>query len=114
MRERSPFFIKPITNAITGNLESMFLNPNLQNNFSFLESQIKTAPNGGGYLCGSRLTGADILMSFPLGAAKGRAGLTKEKYPALFDYVDRLEAMEGNKRAVQKIIEVEGSYDPSL
>ncbi|KAL8725666.1 MAG: hypothetical protein Q9166_007209 [cf. Caloplaca sp. 2 TL-2023] len=114
VREKSPFFIKPIANAITGNVESMFLKPNLEKNFSFLESQIKSAPDGGGYLCGSKLTGADILLSFPLGAAKGRAGLTKEKFPALFDYVERLEAMEGNKKAIQKIVEAEGSYDASL
>lgn len=53
-------------------------------------------------------------MSFPLGAAKGRSTFTKAKYPALWDYVDRIEAMDGFKRAVQKIIDVEGSYDPSL
>ena len=92
----------------------MFLNPNLENNFNFLENQVKSAPDGGGYLCGSKLTGADILLSFPLGAAKGRAGLSKEKYPALYEYVDRMEAIEGNKKAVQKIIDVEGSYNPSL
>lgn len=92
----------------------MFLKPNLENNFNFLESQVKSAPDGGGYLCGSKLTGADILLSYPLSAAKGRAGLSQEKYPALFEYVTRLEAMEGNKRAIQKIIDIEGSYDPSL
>lgn len=92
----------------------MFLKPNLENNFNFLESQVKSAPDGGGYLCGSKLTGADILLSFPLSAAKGRAGLSKEKYPTLYDYVDRMEAMEGNKKAIQKIIDAEGSYNPSL
>ena len=92
----------------------MFLKPNLESNFNFLESQVKSAPDGGGYLCGSKLTGADILLSYPLSAAKGRAGLSKEKYPALFEYVTRLEAMEKNKKAIQKIIDIEGSYDPSL
>ncbi|KAL8768765.1 MAG: hypothetical protein Q9209_005053 [Squamulea sp. 1 TL-2023] len=111
IREKSPFFIKPIANAITGNVESLYLKPNLEKNLNFLEDQIKSAPDGGGYLCGSKLTGADILLSFPLSAAKGRAGLTEEKYPALCAYVDRLEAMEGNKKAIQKIIEVEGAYN---
>ncbi|KAL8992431.1 MAG: hypothetical protein Q9188_007585 [Gyalolechia gomerana] len=114
IRTKSPFFIRPIANAIAGNIESMFLNPNLENNFGFLESQVKSAPNGGGYLCGSKLTGADILMSFPLGAAKGRSGFTKDKYPALWAYVHRLEEMDGYKKSVQKIVEFEGSYDPSL
>lgn len=92
----------------------MYINPNLKNNFEFLESQLKSAPNGGGFLCGSKLTGADILMSFPLGAAKGRSGFSKDKYPALWAYVDRLVEMDGYKKAIQKIVEVEGSFDPSL
>ena len=95
-------------------MESLFLTPNLESNFSFLEEQVKTAPNGGGYLCGSKLTAADIIMSFPLGAAKGRSTFSKEKFPLLWSYVDRLQATESYKRAVQKIVDVEGSYDPSL
>lgn len=114
IKQKSPFFIKPIANAIAGNIGSMFVRPNLESNFSFLESQLKSAPDGGGFLCGSKLTGADILMSFPLGAAKGQFGFTKEKYPALWAYVDRLENMEAYKKSIQKIIEVEGSYDPPV
>jgi len=53
-------------------------------------------------------------MGFPLGAARGRSTFSEEKHPKLWAYVDSLEAMEGYKRAVQKIIDVEGSYDPSL
>lgn len=114
VRDKSPFFIRPIANAIKANVESTFLNPSLDTNFAFLESQVKSAPDGGGYLCGSKLTGADILMSFPLGAAKARSGFTKEKYPALWNYVNRLEERDGFKKAAQKIVDVEGSYDPSL
>ena len=51
-------------------------------------------------------------MSFPLLASTGRAGLTKQKYPNLWAYVERLESIESYKRAVQKIIEIEGTYDP--
>ena len=51
-------------------------------------------------------------MNFPLGAIKGRYGFTKEMCPLLWDWVERLEAMEGYKKSVQKIIDVEGSYEP--
>ncbi|KAL8901185.1 MAG: hypothetical protein Q9207_005331 [Kuettlingeria erythrocarpa] len=114
LKAKSPFFIRPIANAIAGNVDSLYLSPNLASNFTFLESQVKSAPDGGEYLCGSKLTGADILMSFPLSAAKGRSNFTEERYPALWAYVGRLEEMEGYKKAAQKIIDVEGSYDPSL
>lgn len=46
-----------------------------------------------------------------IGAAK-RAGLFAEKeHPKLCAYVDRLDATEGSKRAVQKIVELEGSCE---
>lgn len=54
------------------------------------------------------------MMSFPLEASKGRAGLTQEKYPKLWAYVERLEARDAYKRAVQKIVDTEGSYKASL
>ena len=99
---------------ITSGVESKFLNPSFKTHFDFLESQIATSPNNGDYLCGSQLTGADILMSFPLGAAKGRSGFSKENHPKLWAYVDRLQALDGYKKAAQKIVDVEGHYDPSL
>ncbi|KAK4694295.1 glutathione S-transferase, partial [Lecanoromycetidae sp. Uapishka_2] len=95
-------------------VESKFLNPNLKANWEFLEHQISSSPNNGQYLCGSELTGADIIMSFPLGAAKGKCGFEQDKYPKLWAYVERLEKLEGFKKAVQKIIDVDGSYDPEI
>ncbi|KAL9097089.1 MAG: hypothetical protein Q9163_006381 [Psora crenata] len=114
MKEKSPFFIKPVTLMLTGAMESKFLEPNLRNQFDFLEDQLKTSPNGGQYLCGTDLTGADIILSFPLGAARGKVGLTQEKYPKLWEYVHKLEQREGFQRAIQKIIDIEGSYSPAL
>ncbi len=92
----------------------MFLEPNFRTQFNFLESQIASSPNEGQYLCGTELTGADIMMSFPLGAAKGRAGFAKEKHPKLWTYIEMVESREAYKKAVQKIIDVEGYYDPTL
>ncbi|KAI9811678.1 MAG: hypothetical protein M1832_000712 [Thelocarpon impressellum] len=109
-----PFFIKPITGAIANKINSLFLEPNFTTHFSFLEGQIASSPGGGDYLCGKELTGADILMSFPLEAAKGRTGLDTAKYPKLCAYIDRLHEREAYKNAVKKIIEVEGSYDSNL
>ncbi len=109
-----PFFIKPISNTITGAIEKNFLEPNFKTNFGFLESQLASSPNGGKYLCGRELTGADFIMEFPLWSAKNRVGFTQKKYPLLWAYVERLEAIDSHKRAVQKIIQVEGSYHPNL
>lgn len=42
-----PFFIKPVTRMIAGKLDSIFLQKNLETHFAFLESQIKSSPDGG-------------------------------------------------------------------
>lgn len=94
---------------MANNLQTGFLDDNFLTAFTFLEDQVKTS--GGSYLCGAHLTGADIIMSYPLIAAKGRAGLTKEKYPKLCEYVDRLEKEPAYIKAVDKIVEIEGKYE---
>jgi len=106
-----PFFIKPITNMITSRIDNLFLIPNQKTHFSFLEQQIKTS--GGEFLCGNKLTGADILMIFPLEMSEESAGKTPDKYPKICAYVDRIKEREAYKKAVQKIIEVEGEYNPA-
>ena len=99
---------------ICGSVESKFLQPNVKNHLDFLEDQLATSPDGGDYVCGKQLTGADFLLSFPLGASKGRTCFSKATQPKLWAYVERLEAQESYKRAVQKIIDIDGHYDASL
>lgn len=111
---QTPFLIKPLTRAIGGRIESAFLNRNFEANFAFVESQLASSPNNGSYLCGANMTGVDILMEFPLSAAQGRAGLTKEKYPKICAYVKSLQERPAYKKAVQEIIDKTGSYDMSL
>lgn len=106
-----PFFIKPITGRIAGSVRSSFVNPNLKTHLEFLEEQIGTAPEDGQYICGPRLTGADILLSFPLIAARAKGVLREVEYPKLHAYTGRLEAEPGYKRAVDRVIALEGSYD---
>jgi glutathione S-transferase len=54
------------------------------------------------------------MLSFPLIAGRHRAGLTKEKYPNLYAYIDRIEVEPGYKKAVDKIIELDGKFEASL
>lgn len=84
---------------------------------AFLEDQLKTAPEGGPFLCGKELTAADILISFPVIAAKWRALQDKkqqEKYPLLLAYANRLEGIEGYKKAVTKIEAIDGFFSASM
>jgi len=52
-------------------------------------------------------------MVFPLECAL-EAGLTGEKYPLLGAYVERLQGREAYGRAVRRVVEETGGYDPKL
>lgn len=114
IRDSPPFFVRPLTGAVASKVESAFLHRNLDNNFRFLEEQLKTSPGGGPYLCGSQLSAADILMSFPMIAAMNRLEASTEKYPKVKAYAEKLEATQGYKKAAAKIEQVEGSFQASL
>lgn len=109
-----PFFIKPITNAVAGKVESGFLATNFKTHYDFLEGQLKTSPDEGGFLCGKEITAADIMLSFPLEAGQSRSGFTREDYPLVWAYVDRLHEREAYKRSVQKIVDIEGEFKSTL
>ena len=95
-----PFFIKPITRGIAGRVDTMFLNENFKTTFSFLESQVASSPGGGKYLCGTELTAADILMSFPLIVAS-QEKIDAKAYPKLTEYIKLLEQNEVHLRSEQ-------------
>ncbi len=80
--------------------------------FEFLEQQLDTAPNGGGYLCGPNLTGADIMLSFPLIAGGEKMGMGK--FTKLCAYVDRLQNEPGYKKAADNIVELDGKFEATF
>jgi len=99
---------------VANKIHSGFLDPNFKTHFEFLESQLASSLENGNYLCGPHLTGADVLLSFPLIAGRKRAGLTQEKYPKLYAYIDRLEAEPGYKKAADKIVDMDGKFEASF
>ncbi|EAW07145.1 glutathione S-transferase [Aspergillus clavatus NRRL 1] len=105
-----PFFVKPLTNMVASKVEQALVTPNLTSHFKFLEDQLKTAPGGGSYLCGKELTAADIMFCFPVIAAMIKLPYLRSQYPVLAEYVDKMQELEGYKRAVAKVEEVEGSF----
>lgn len=117
IRNSPPFFVRPITSIVASQVESAFLNRNVEGNLNFLEERLKTAPGGGPWICGKNLTAADILLSFPVIAAGMRVLTDKkqrDKYPLLAAYSKRLQEVEGYKKAVTKIEQIEGKFSASM
>ncbi|RAL05530.1 glutathione S-transferase [Aspergillus ibericus CBS 121593] len=107
-----PFFIKPLPRLVAGQIESAFLTRNITAHLEFLEQQLSSSPGGGKYICGTELTAADIMMSFPVIAMAGRVDL--KTFPLLKGYAERLQGEEAYVRAVRKVEEVDGGFEASL
>ncbi|KAK6346410.1 hypothetical protein TWF730_010736 [Orbilia blumenaviensis] len=102
-----PFFIKPITNRIADQMSKPYINPNLVSNYDYLEGLLKDQS----FFAGSDLSGADILLSFPIESAAERIGgwFKKEKYPNIFAWMDRIKERPAYKRAHDRIVKVEAN-----
>lgn len=110
-----PWIVRPISKAIAAQVEAAFLTPNLTTHYGYLESQISSSPDNGQFICGPKLTGADIMMVFPLESARSSAGMTPAKYPKLDTYVTCLQERAAYKRAIAKVEEATGEkFDNSF
>lgn len=103
-----PWIVRPISKAIASGVEAAFLTPNLINHYKFLESQLSSSPGNGQFMCGTELTGADIMLVYPLENARASAGMTPAKYPKADAYVNRLQERPAYKRAIAKAEEATG------
>jgi glutathione S-transferase len=106
-----PFFLKPIgmiSRVIGNKIDDSFVMPGLHKNLAFLEEQLATAPNGGGFFCGNCLTGADILMLFGLEGAVQRVPLTEQSHPKIYSWVRRMQERPAHKKAAERVTAATG------
>ncbi len=97
-----PFFVKPIARGIAGKVKSTFLAPQLKTHLDYMEAELGKAE----WFAGSEFTAADIQMSFPLEAARSRAGLDDGR-PKLMAFLKRIHARPAYRRALDR----GGAYD---
>ncbi|EWG49815.1 hypothetical protein FVEG_09203 [Fusarium verticillioides 7600] len=115
-----PFFIRPISAILANRIFSAFIFPNVHVNLKMIEGHLATS--GGKYICGPQLTAADILLSFPLIAAKEdldnfgsfENGSWKSEFPKVAEYIELIENEEGYKKSVEKIVEIDGEFSATL
>lgn len=97
-----PFFVKPVAKMIANTVLNSYVNPTIKGNLDFVENYLKHHK----YFCGEKLSGADIMMMFPL-----EAGLKKlennTNYPEILKYIKRMQSRDAYKAA----IEMGGPYD---
>lgn len=97
-----PFFIKPVTKAIAAKAMDGYAGPNIKLNLDYLEATLQDSA----WFCGNEMTGADIMLSFPIEAAATRARLARD-YPALMAFHQRIRVLPAYQRGIEK----GGPYD---
>jgi glutathione S-transferase len=73
------------------------VNSQVKLHLDYLEAEL----GGGPWFLGERLSAADIMLSFPLEAARVRGGLDRTR-PNLFGFVERVHARPAYQRALEK------------
>lgn len=92
-----PFFIKPIAKGISRKVLGMMVEPNLKRQLDFMDAHLSRQA----WFAGDELTGADIMMSFPLEAAAQRAGLDASR-PHLHAFLQRIHARPAYQAALRR------------
>lgn len=99
---KKPFFVQPIVKALSKQVHKAFIDPNLRTHFDFMEKELAHQS----WFAGAQFSAADIMMSFPLEAAKARAGLDSSR-PHLIEFLEKIHARPAYQRAILR----GGPYD---
>ena len=95
-RASVPLFVRPIARGIADRALTSFVQPNLVRIFDYLESELA----GRDWFAGSAFTAADIQMSYPVEAARARAGLDDSR-PRVIAWLERIHARPAYGRALE-------------
>ena len=96
-QQPAPFFIKPILRMVAGQVKRAFIEPQLTLHLDYLEAELGKST----WFAGNELTAADIQMSFPLEAARARAGLASDR-PRLLAFLERIHERPAYQRALER------------
>jgi len=97
-----PFFVRPIARKIADTALNAYVLPNLERNLDYMEGELGKSE----WFAGGQFSAADIQLSFPLEAARMRAGLNESR-PRLMAFLQKIHA----RPAYQRAIERGGKYD---
>ena len=81
---------------IMGKLALRKLQPMIDVHLDYVESELAQRP----WFAGAEMTGADVMMSFPLEAATSRAGLNGQDHPNTLAWLKKVHARPAYQRAL--------------
>jgi glutathione S-transferase len=94
--KRAPLLVRPVARATGRAVQTSFLEPQITRQLDLMESEL----GRGAWFAGSEISGADVMMSFPVEAAANRSGLgDRVKLKAWLDAIHRRPAY---RRALEK------------
>lgn len=94
--ERAPILMRPIVRRVAASAEEGFIDPRIAEHAKWWNTSLEQT----GYFVGETLTGADIMMSFPLEAAATRADLSE--LPHITAFLERIHARPAYQSALEK------------
>lgn len=92
-----PALIRPITGAVAGRMNKVFIDPQLKLHFDFMEGELEK----NAWFVGAEFSAADIQMSFPVEAGEAR-GMVSNSRPRLVDFLKRIHARPAYQRALDR------------
>ncbi len=92
-----PFFARPIAKGIAKGALQSFVMPQIEAHLNYLEDELGKSD----WFVGDEISGADIMLSFPLEAIEGRAGLGKKR-KNLKAFLKRIHARPAYKKALEQ------------
>ena len=95
-----PFFLKPIMKGVASKVDGNFSDPEIEKHMNFLNDELE----GREWFAGD-LSGADIMLSFPLEAAAARVDLSR--FSNLEAFIKRVHARPAYARGLER----GGPYD---
>ncbi|MGF1606788.1 MAG: glutathione S-transferase [Rhodothalassiaceae bacterium] len=91
-----PFFIKPVMRGISGKVKSGYIDGQIALHLTYLNDALAEQD----WFAGETFSAADIQLSFPLEAAKGRGDLSP--YPRLKEFLKRIHGRNAYQTALAR------------
>jgi glutathione S-transferase len=95
--ERTPGLIRPLVRMITGQVETSFVDPQLQTHFDYWEGVLASIK----WFAGQDFSAADVMMSFPIEAAAQRGDALAGR-PHLKAFLDAIHSRPAWRTALEK------------